>query len=76
MHYSGCGAAHKGAKVLMPMRVASERSDDEETWVIYDTTADALDLGLQFTNMTNANLYAVEDPSFKWTIMGSEIGIG
>ena len=49
--------------MLIPMKVHSETLGDEPAWVIYDTSTGALDLGLIFSVMEEANLYAVEDLS-------------
>ena len=49
--------------------------DGHKRWVIHDTVTGAIDLGLQFRDMPEANLYSVEDPSFKWAILAGEIGV-
>ena len=77
MHYSvrGGGRTNKGACLLIPMLMESDE-DGHKRWVIYNTMTGAIDLGLQFRDMPGANLYAVEDPSFKWAILAREIGVG
>jgi hypothetical protein len=61
--------------VLIPVKVSDDSSDDE-VWVIHDTTTGDIDLGLRFDDMVHANLYSVEDPSFRWAVLANEIGIG
>ena len=76
MHYSvrGGGRTNKGACLLIPMMVEDD-GVGHKRWVIYNTVTGAIDLGLQFKDMPEANLYAVEDPSFRLAIMGSEMGV-
>jgi hypothetical protein len=61
--------------VLIPVKVSDDSSGDE-IWVIHNTTTGDIDLGLRFSDMVHANLYAVEDPSYRWAILASEIGVG
>ena len=58
------------------MRINDDTQNGDEVWVLYDTTTKVLDLDLRFNDMVNANLYAVEDPSFKWAVLAGEIGVG